>query len=133
MTPYKTETLVNLTRIRLLDKLVILGFVALLITLYATTWQSGEGEYAIVHNQQHEAIIVPLDTDRTIDIHGALGISKIEVKDGKIRFEHSPCKGKVCIHAGWHRHNGDVIACLPNKVSLQIASNTSSPYDSINF
>ena len=73
---YKKAQLVELTRIRLLDNLLIIGVAVLVITLYAVTWQSGEGDYVIIRSQQHAPMIVSLDANRTIDIKGTLGIKQ---------------------------------------------------------
>lgn len=76
--------------------------------------------------------IIELDQEQQYVIAGPLGDNVIEVRDGKIRFARSPCSGKQCIHSGWLSEAGDFAACLPNRVSLVIASKEQH-YDTINF
>ena len=48
----------------------------------------------------------PLKINRLINVASELGDSVIEVHDGKVRFLHSPCLGKICILSGWHHKYG---------------------------
>lgn len=72
-----------------------------------------------------------LNKDRQISVNGPLGVSRLQIKNGKVRFTASPCTGKVGIHAGWLSHSGDFTACLPNRISIQIMG--PGQYDSMNF
>ena len=72
-----------------------------------------------------------LNKDQEISIDGALGVSRLQIENGKIRFIDSPCTGKVCIHKGWLSHSGDFNACLPNRISIEIMGQ--GEFDSINF
>jgi len=49
-----------------------------------------------------------------------------------VRFVQSPCTGKFCIHSGWLRHSGEVMACLPNGVFVELVGGERR-FDSINF
>ena len=110
---------------------LLLGF---LPWLYVTLWADGqsEGEYVRITAAGQTPISLPLDRDGEVAVHGPLGDSIIEVRDGKARFKDSPCSGKVCIHAGWLHAGGEFAACLPNHVAIEITGGTTR-YDSINF
>jgi len=64
-----------------------------------------EYEYSLMENKIYQ-------------VSGSLGITKIEVKDGRVRIIDSPCKNKTCIHQGWGNH----IICLPNDVIITVVS-----------
>lgn len=115
------------------DCLVVACALALLPWLYLTYWTGGQAadEARIVDGAGRE-IVVPLHTAQRIEIAGPLGASVIEVGEGAARFASSPCAGKFCVHAGWLSAGGDLAACLPNRVSLTIAS-AAARYDTINF
>ena len=83
-----------------------------------------------VSDKQPESYSI-LENQKLI-ISGELGDSIIEIKDGKVRFLHSPCSRKVCVLSGWHSHSGDHLVCLPNKVSVSILSQQDR-FDGINF
>lgn len=61
-----------------------------------------------------------LDTDRTVEIPGALGNSIIRIEDDAARFLDSPCPNKTCVAAHPVSHTGDWNACLPNQVIIRV-------------
>jgi len=73
-----------------------------------------------------------LNQNKLLTIHGEMGISIIEIKQHKIRFKKSPCRSKYCILAGWRSNTNDFIACLPNRVSIELVGGTAK-FDAINF
>lgn len=64
--------------------------------------------------------IYSLDDDRKIDIKGNIGISTIEIKDGKIRMVFSPCPDKLCMKQGYIMNKGESIVCVPNRIVIKI-------------
>ena len=78
---------------------------------------------------------VPLSRAQVYRVPGALGISEIEIRDGQIRFNSSPCPGQQCVHSGWAKRGGEFIACVPNRVSITVLGQGAGRdyYDSINF
>ena len=73
--------------------------------------KKNHAEVAIVQANGHEYRF-SLSKDANYEVPGALGITKLEVKDGQIRITDSPCPHKTCVKQGF----ADTIACLPNKV-----------------
>ncbi|WP_455203365.1 NusG domain II-containing protein [Kaarinaea lacus] len=115
------------------DYIVALSALILLIIMYAYFWRSAlYGQQAAIAVQGQHWLNVNLAHDQIIDVPGKLGISTIHVHDGKIRFLRSPCDNKQCIHQGWLSQGGELAACLPNQVSVQILSDDPR-FDSINF
>lgn len=115
------------------DVLALLLAVSILPPLYVMLWHDGRGgDYAriLVGGEQRE--LVSLHEDRTLEVAGALGVSTLEVKDGQIRFLASPCPGQQCVHNGWIHFGGDVLTCLPNKISVAILGGEQR-FDSVNF
>ena len=78
---------------------------------------------------------VPLSRAQVYRVPGALGVSEIEIRDGRIRFNSSPCPGQQCVHSGWAKRGGEFIACVPNRVSVTVLGQGAGGdyYDSINF
>lgn len=115
------------------DALVLLLAAVLVGWLYLALWSPGPPalEVEIRSGGEHIATL-PLAENRSLDVAGPLGISRIEIKDAQVRFQDSPCANKVCILSGWHRHAGETTACLPNQVSVRILGRDRR-YDAINF
>lgn len=115
------------------DKIIITLSAVCVISLYVTLWRGDDqADLAQIIVADQAPMQVSLLIDREINIDGAQGVSKIEVHDGRVRFVSSPCPNQICVHSGWLKKAGDVAACLPNKVSLQVLGNTLF-FDAINF
>jgi hypothetical protein len=63
-----------------------------------------------------------LDQRKTISIKGEIGYTIIEIDKGKFHFKDSPCKNKICVHAGIISLPNYPVICLPNKVSAYMTS-----------
>ena len=113
---------------------VILLFSLFLIPLSwsMTEHQAGESKAIEISIADKHPSAYSIKGNRQIKVTGELGDSIIEIHDGKVRFTHSPCNGKVCILSGWHQQSGDHIVCLPNKVSVSLLSQEDR-FDGINF
>ena len=115
------------------DWLVIVFAVLMLPFLYVTFWgATGPAHTAKVTNSHHVADEKSLATDQTFDVAGDLGNSTLEIKQGKVRFISSPCRAKICVHAGWIQSSGQLIACVPNGVLVELVGGTKE-FDAINF
>ena len=44
----------------------------------------------------------------------------IEIEGSRARVIDSPCRDKLCVHAGWLERPGDVAVCLPQRVIVEI-------------
>lgn len=119
-------------RLLLGDYLVVSLGLLLVVYLFQILWHS---EYAAkIQVRQGNQIVatLSLNQDRLMDVVGPLGVSKIEIKQGKVRFLSSPCTNQYCVHQGWLRHEGQAAICLPNRVSLELLG-TQKSYDSLNY
>ncbi|VAX12146.1 hypothetical protein MNBD_GAMMA24-1981 [hydrothermal vent metagenome] len=114
------------------DIVLLLIAVLALPFIYLYYWQPTTAG-TTVRIMRGETLVreLALDNDQEISIKGPLGTSRLQIKNGKIRFISSPCTGKVCIHTGWLSHSGDFTACLPNRISIEIMGQ--GEYDSMNF
>lgn len=115
------------------DWIVVILALACLPAVYVYNWRTqAHAIEATIQGPQDYHRTVMLDHDQIIRVHGKLGVSVLEIRDGMIRFIKSPCTTKFCIHSGWLKYNGDVMACLPNGVYVQVEGG-SRKYDAINF
>lgn len=53
----------------------------------------------------------------------------LRVSNGKICFDSSTCRDKICIKAGYLSRPGESAACLPNKVAVKLVAVGSSKQD----
>lgn len=107
-------------RLRSLDFVAIAAAVAAIVVASAAAYSGGGGERRAVVTGRSGEWIYPLDADRTIEVSGPLGSSRLEIHDKSIHFADSPCPNKTCIAAGSIREAGQWLACLPNEVFVRI-------------
>jgi hypothetical protein len=83
------------------DRLLLTLAIFSLVILYAVFWgRSVYGNQASIAVGGKHWSTVDLYQNRTIDVKGEIGVSRLEVKDGRIRFVHSPCDTQQCVHQG---------------------------------
>lgn len=115
------------------DRIVIILASVLVVMLYGLYWRPSVAGAAIEYQTPQQRETVPLDQDRTLELDGPLGVSRIEIRDGAARFLASPCRNQYCVHSGWLRHGGDFAACLPNQITLLVQADKRQVYDAINY
>jgi hypothetical protein len=70
-----------------------------------------------------------LRLNRTLEVPGPLGTSRIEIRDGKVRVAADPSPRQLCVAQGWIPPGGAVV-CLPNRVAVE---NAAAGYDTLNY
>jgi hypothetical protein len=113
---------------------IVVAVAALLVgAAWAALWSGGgPGEFAQVSAPGAPARQLPLARDVTLEVPGRLGDSRLEVRDGRVRFVDSPCVGRLCVHAGWLARSGQVAACLPNGIVVEV-SGGDREFDAVTF
>jgi hypothetical protein len=103
------------------DLVVLAAAAALVGASWAALWSdAGPATFATVTAPDAAPLTLPLDTDAVTEVQGRLGPSVIEVRAERVRFTDSPCNGRLCVHSGWLDRSGDVAACLPNGVVVEV-------------
>lgn len=79
-----------------------------------------EGTDVIIEVKNEHVFTLSLYEDTRKEIHGANGITIVEIKDQKVRVTDSSCPDKICVKQGEIKKG--VIICLPNQVIIRIDS-----------
>lgn len=113
---------------------VILAIAAAIVgASYGAFWSDRvEGDRAVVSVGHVTTNRLSLSDAGRFSVKGILGESVLEVRDGSVRFVDSPCPGRYCIHTGWISLTGQVAACLPNGVVVEIEGGVRQ-FDAINL
>ena len=115
------------------DSIVALLTLILLPFLYINYWGNGnQGEQLVIRAAGEDPQIYSLYENQRIEINGVLGTNIIEIENGQARFINAPCQNKQCILTGQLDKDGDIAACLPNGVSMQIQGRDKR-FDAVNF
>ena len=66
-----------------------------------------------------------------LQIEGELGLSDIVIDEQGARIASSPCTSQRCVLSGSHKHAGDIIACVPNKILITLRGSSETRFDAI--
>ncbi|RMH51581.1 MAG: hypothetical protein D6682_04130 [Zetaproteobacteria bacterium] len=70
---------------------------------------------------------------RIVEVTGDLGSARISIAPEGVRMIHAPCGSQQCVASGVHRQSGDMIVCLPNRISVLIIgrADRQPPFDAL--
>lgn len=113
---------------------VVVALAALLVgAAWASLWRGDEpAEFVQLSVPGAPDERLALSVDQVREVRGRIGTSRLEVRDGRVRFTDSPCVGRYCVHAGWLSRSGQVAACLPNGVVIEVTGGERQ-YDAVSF
>ena len=115
------------------DFLILAIAAAIVGASYGAFWSDrAEGDQAVVSVGHETVTRLSLSDAGRFTVEGLLGKSVLEVRDGSVRFRDSPCPGRYCVHTGWISLTGQVAACLPNGVVVEIEGGVRE-FDAINL
>lgn len=119
--------------VRPADLLILAIAAAAVGASYGAFWSDRSAGDRAVISVGHEVVTrLPLSVEGRFPIDGIAGESVLEVRDGRVRFVESPCPGRYCIHTGWISLTGQVAACLPNGVVVEVEGGVRE-FDAINL
>jgi hypothetical protein len=118
-------------KLKLGDWIVLALGLGVVIWLFMALWSNEPAGKVRIRSGNQIYATLSLNQQRTLEIPGALGVSRIVINNGQVRFEESPCRNQYCVHQGWLHKAGQVAICLPNHVSVELLGTKS--YDSLNY
>ncbi|HNZ28058.1 MAG TPA: NusG domain II-containing protein [Spirochaetota bacterium] len=104
----------------LFDLFLTGALVICVVSLFFLKLFFGKNGSTILIQTSKDKFAYSIDQKIVADISGDLGLTKIEIDNGKFRFLESPCKNKNCVNSGWVRSANFPVVCLPNRVSAYI-------------
>ena len=63
-----------------------------------------------------------LTTEKTFAVKSGGGKNIVEIKNGAIRVIEADCPDKICVRRGAIKNPGEIIACVPHKVLIEVLS-----------
>ena len=91
----------------------------------------GQGSWVVIEVDQKRVAHYSLYKDQITDVEGPLGITEVEIRDGKARILRSPCKLIVCIKSGYIQYADRISVCLPNRIVVRIEGNAERGLDAV--
>lgn len=106
---------------RLLDRVIIVT-VALIASLGLwKTMHGAAGSELVVEQDGRIVYVAPLAQPARAAIPGPLGITTVEIENGRASVVAASCPQRLCMAMGAIEHQGEIVACLPNRVLLRIS------------
>ena len=90
-----------------------------------------KGNWAVIEVDQKVVKRVPLTRDQFIPVEGRLGITLVEILDGRAHIHSSPCQNKICVKSGFIQYADRLTACIPNRVVVKIQGNSLRGVDAV--
>ena len=113
--------------------LLVLAFAGLITAgLFFNAWTKPTGSSVVVRAQGKVMVRAALGQNADYSVPGALGISRIEVRQGRAWVAADPGPRQICVKQGWVSHAGEAALCLANQVSLEIGG-ADKAFDSIAY
>ena len=113
------------------DKILIAFVVLINAFLFLKMDDKTPGDWVVIEMNQQEVSRHRLNENRVIEVNGSLGITEVEIINGKARIRHSPCKNKICIKAGDIQYADRLIACIPNRIVVRVIGEQQRGVDAI--
>lgn len=112
------------------DLLLIGGCLLLAAALFAFfSLTSGEGAGVIVRVSGEETARYGLYENGTYELNG--GTNTLVIENGNAWLSHANCPDSLCVKQGKIHANGQVITCLPNKLTVTVYGSEESEVDLI--
>lgn len=118
------------------DIVLIAGL--LILVLASLPWAHSmiaraEGAMARIEVDGREFATVPLHQEQRLMVPGPLGTTEVVIQDHEAFVRASPCRAKICVKMGTVSQAGQMVVCVPNKVSVRILGTREQdvPYDAI--
>lgn len=115
------------------DVMILVLCVLLSVWAFHYFWQeNGRAEWVEIRVKGEKVGEFPLKFDRVIEVEGALGTSKIEISQRRVRIVQDPSPRQLCVLQSWLEAAHESALCLPNQLSLQLHS-SQAMYDSLSY
>ena len=110
------------------DLAVILGLLLLAGILYLLlNVNRAEGGVAVVRVNGVVTERHPLNVDGTFPLNGGSNI--LVIRDGQAWLSEADCPDKLCVKQGRIHYSGQVITCLPNRLTVTVEGGESDGVD----
>jgi hypothetical protein len=113
-------------KIKALDVCIIVAVIAVAVASAFSIYGNRSAEVRLVIESPSGQWLYGLDTDRTVEIEGEIGVTVVDIHDGAAHVADSACENKTCVSSPAISRQGEWIACLPNKVMLRIDGSDAS-------
>lgn len=100
-----------------LDFVIISAFILIAGVLFcAFSFFKCEGKTVVISKNNKVVFEESIKKDKTVD----LGTNVAVIENGEVYMKSANCKNQICVHHKKISEKGEIIVCLPNKISVEI-------------
>ena len=112
--------------------LIVLLFIFACSFYFIFNGRGDPGLYVTVRvgGAAYERLSISEDAELEIRLADGRHSNTLEIKDGKAAMIHADCPDGLCLKHGQIERAGEIIACLPNRVIIEV-SGADSEYDAV--
>lgn len=109
--------------------IVLVGslFIISLVSLTILLCTGKNGSYVSVKANGEEVARYPLSVDAVYELNG--GTNTLVIEGGKAYLKDATCPDKLCVRRGTISKVGEVITCLPNKLTVTVIGGNDNGID----
>ena len=111
------------------DLRLALGVLAAAAVLYALFRPGGAGAWAVVSVEGVETARYPLSEDRTVTLGDGTAYNVLEIAGGQAAVREANCGDHTCVRTGAVSREGEVIVCLPHRLTVEIQGGQPAGFD----
>tara|TARA_Y100000588_G_scaffold372176_1_gene444406 strand:- start:171 stop:602 length:432 start_codon:yes stop_codon:yes gene_type:complete len=114
------------------DKLLIILVLMIVLWLFIKRFAEvdSRGGTTVVEIAGQRAGAYSLEKAQILRFSGPLGVSEVEIDEGKVWVSKAPCRNKICINQGRIYQANSAIVCLPNQLVVRVVGGR-RPFDGI--
>lgn len=113
--------------------IVVLSLVSIYFTKYFAVDSMNKSVYIEVNGDKYKELLIDESTNETFEVISEYGSNKIDITDGKVRVIEASCPDKLDVRQGAISKPGEIIVCLPNKMSIEILGKSDNGEDDIDY
>jgi len=105
------------------DIILAIGILIVVFISYMFIFFTKEdGEVVVISVDNKEYARCPLSENKRINVKSENGENIVVIDNGSCYVESASCPDKICVKHSKIKYHNDVIACVPNKVIVEIKS-----------
>lgn len=108
-------------RFRRGDFVIFASIVAVVITAAVGFYRAPLSANTVkiyVDSSEYATYTISDRNEKTVTVQTEFGYNQVKMQSGTVQITESDCPGHDCVHMGSISHAGDVLICLPHKLTV---------------
>ena len=103
------------------NDLILIAVLIIFSLMPLINFDSGK-KFALIKIDGEVVHKLDLSEEKILTLEAGGGKNIVEIKNGAVGVIEADCPDKICVRRGAIKNFGEVIACVPHKILIEIAS-----------